>query len=120
MKTLSDSAFAILACCSETKEPFGITVDQVSSGLYQFVWAFKIDKKKAHREGYDQKNVNGGVIFDKEFPGCPHCGEKRMIVCGKCNTFFCHHGEKNVTCPECGFKGEVTNVSSVNLKGGGY
>ena len=53
MTTLSDKAFAIMAVCEETKRPFGITVDYISPRKYKFVWAFKIDKDKARREGYD-------------------------------------------------------------------
>ena len=40
-----------MAACERTKQPFGITVDKICSGQYKFVWAFKIDKEKAQREG---------------------------------------------------------------------
>ena len=40
-----------MAVCEEVKKPFGITVDYVGPRQYKFVWAFKIDKDKAHREG---------------------------------------------------------------------
>ena len=81
MTNVSKEAFAVMAICSETKQSFGITVDKINSGQYKFVWAFKIDKDKAHREGYDATNVKGSVILDSEYPGCPYCGEKRHIVC---------------------------------------
>ncbi|WP_338337434.1 hypothetical protein [Marseilla massiliensis] len=67
MTTLSDKAFAIMAVCEETKQPFGITVDYISPRKYKFVWAFKIDKDKARREGYDD---NKGSVRKA---GCNPC-----------------------------------------------
>lgn len=120
MTTLSDEAFAVMAACEKTKQFFGITVDKIRKGQYKFVWTFKIDKEKAHREGYDQTSVKGNVALDAEYPGCPYCGEKRFIICSSCNTFFCHHGQEFVTCPTCGASGNVASVEQVNLKGGGF
>ena len=77
MTTLSNEAFAVMAACERTKQPFGITVDKICSGQYKFVWAFKIDKEKAQREGCGKTNVKGNIILDTEYPGCPYCGEKR-------------------------------------------
>lgn len=62
MTTLSNEAFAVMAACERTKQPFGITVDKICSGQYKFVWAFKIDKEKAQREGYGKTNVKGNII----------------------------------------------------------
>ena len=66
MTGLSDKAFATMAVCKETKRPFGITVDYIGPRHYKFVWAFKIDKDKAHREGYDEHTVTGSVELDSE------------------------------------------------------
>lgn len=119
MTTLSDKAFAIMAVCEETKQPFGITVDYISSRRYKFVWAFKIDRDKAHREGYDEHMVTGSVELAPDYPGCPYCGSKQFYICS-CGRIICYHGEKVVTCPACGQRGELTEVSEINLKGGGY
>lgn len=116
---LSNEAFVILAQCEETRKPFGITVDP-SQGKLKFVWAFKIDQAKAHREGFDGKHVHGVITLDDNFPGCPHCGEKRFYVCGNCGSVVCWHGQKRVTCPACGCSGSLELVSSVKLSGGGY
>ena len=48
MSKLSKDAFAIMAMCEKTKEPFGITVDP-RNGCYAFAWAFKIKKEQAKR-----------------------------------------------------------------------
>ena len=50
MSRLSKQAFAIMAMCEEKKEHFGITVDP-RQGCYAFVWAFKIKREQARREG---------------------------------------------------------------------
>lgn len=119
MTTLSDKAFAIMALCEETKQPFGITVDYISPRKYKFVWAFKIDKDKARREGYDDNKVTGSVELAPDYPGCPYCGSKQFYICS-CGKIVCYHGEKVVTCPACGQRGELTEVCEINLKGGGY
>ncbi|MDY3142831.1 MAG: hypothetical protein SOW30_09150, partial [Parabacteroides sp.] len=75
MSKLSKEAFAIMATCETTKEPFGITVDP-RNGYYTFAWAFKIKKEQAKREGYDKTHVRGSVTYDENFNGCPHCGAK--------------------------------------------
>ena len=119
MTGLSEKAFATMAICEETKRPFGITVDYVSQRHYKFVWAFKIDREKAHREGYDTKTVTGSVELDPDYPGCPYCGTKDFYICG-CGKVVCYHGQQRVTCPECGQVGEITQVSEISLRGGGY
>ena len=120
MSRLSNEAFAILAICPEAKKTYGITVDKVDSKHYVFHWAFPIDKTKAHREGYDEKNVHGTVSIDVDYPGCPYCGAKSFVICGNCGSVICYHGQKCVTCPQCGFSGDVTNIESVDLKGGSF
>ena len=120
MSKLSKDAFAVLSMCEETKKSFGITVDKLSRDLYAFIWSFKIDKAKAHREGFDQTHVNGSISFDKDFPGCPHCGSKNFYICDKCGMLICHHGQKQVTCPNCGSRGEIYAAESFDIKGGGF
>lgn len=119
MTKLSDKAFAIMAICPESKKYYGITVDYIRRNVYTFVWAFKIDKEKAHREGYDSQHVHGAIELDSEFPGCPYCGNYKFIFCS-CNAVVCWHGQKVVKCPSCGQTGEVIMTSSVDLCGGGF
>ena len=119
MTRLSDKAFAIMAICEKTKKPFGITVDYIGPRRYKFVWAFKIDKDKAHREGYDEHTVTASVELDQNYPGCPYCGSKQFYICG-CGKIVCYPGERIVTCPSCGQTGELSTVNEINLKGGGY
>lgn len=120
MAGLSKEAFAVMAVCEDAKQPFGITVDKVGQRSYRFMWAFKIDRQKAHREGYDAKSVTGSVDLDTNYPGCPYCGNKQFYICGKCHRIVCWHGHSEVTCPDCGNKGAIETVEELNLKGGGY
>ena len=119
MTNLSKEAFAVLAYCEETQRPFGITVDKIKQGECKVVSAFNIDKEKAHREGFDSKNVTGSVEIDAEYPGCPHCGSKQFWMC-VCGHPICYHGQEHLHCPNCGADGTIQRVKQVNLRGGGY
>lgn len=116
---ITKEAFAVLAMCEETKKPFGITIDPKGKTL-KFVWAFKIDKEKAHREHFDSQKVRGSIVLDDNFQGCPHCHSKHFYICSGCGTISCYHGQRHVTCPSCCASGEIQAVESIELKGGGY
>lgn len=83
MTTLSNEAFAVMAACERTKQPFGITVDKICSGQYKFVWAFKIDKEKAQREGCGKTNVKGNIILVQNI--------QDALIVVKNDTSFAHH-----------------------------
>ena len=119
MTPISDKAFAVMAVCPEANKYYGITVDYIRENAYKFVWAFKIDKDKAQREGYASRCVHGSVELDTEYPGCPYCKSKQFIFC-PCGAVICWHGQPVVTCPSCGHTGMASSVSSVNLQGGGF
>lgn len=119
MTPVSDEAFAIMATCPKHKKNYGITVDYIGRNAYKFVWAFKIDREKAKREGYDTRQVHGSVELDSEYPGCPYCKSKRNVFCS-CGTVVCWNGESVITCPSCGQRGEISAAESVSMKGGGF
>lgn len=52
---ISKKAFAIVAECPNEKKPYGITVDPISDKEFKFVWAFKISREGASREGFDKR-----------------------------------------------------------------
>lgn len=58
-----------MAICPEEKKYYGITVDCLRNNAYKFVWAFKIDKDRAKREGYDSQSVHGGVELVRNIRG---------------------------------------------------
>lgn len=120
MTTLSNEAFAVMAACERTKQPFGITVDKNSSGQYKFVWAFKIDKEKAQREGYDKTNIKGNITLDAEYPGCPYCGENDTLFAHHAISFSATIDKSMLHVPTAEQVGHVVSVEQVDLKGGGY
>lgn len=115
---ISDQAFAVMAQCSETKQPFGITVDP-QGHVMKLVWAFKMSAQQGHRERFDERHVSGSIALDPNFPGCPYCGSKQFVVCGNCGTVSCYHGQELFTCPSCGIRSTVEQTESIDLKGGG-
>ena len=115
---ISKEAFAVLANCEECKKPFGVTIDPQGQNL-KFVWAFKIDKAKAHRERFDRNRVSGNIIYDPYFPGCPYCHTKQFWICS-CGSLNCWHGQMTATCPSCGTTGTLEFTNKFELRGGGY
>ena len=115
---VSKEAFATLAACEETRKPFAITVDPNGRKL-KFVWAFRIDRAKAHRERFDTSRVQGDITYDENFPGCPYCHSKQFWICS-CGSLNCWHGQKNAKCPVCGVTGTLEYTNSLELRGGDY
>ena len=119
MSKLSDKAFAVMAMCEETKQPFGITVDP-KEGYCVFSWAFKVKVGQASREGYDKTRVKGGVMYAPDFNGCPYCGSKSFYICARCGKIVCYHEQEFVTCPNCGNASSIRPQKSVDLSGEGF
>lgn len=117
---VSKEAFAILAGCSRSREFFGISVDPVSRNQFKLVWAFKMSKDQAIREGTDKRNVSGQVFADENFNFCPYCGGQTFAQCGKCGHFICYN-EEATECPICHVRiGGITAAESFSFGGGGY
>ena len=119
MKHPKYDGFAIIAHCSQTKRPYGISVARDGKD-YVFRWAFKISEKAAKNEGFDQNKVSGNIYHAEEFPGCPHCHNQSWVQCGGCRSFVCYSGEGRFKCPVCGNEGEVSVSDKFDLTGGGY
>ncbi|MCH5225131.1 MAG: hypothetical protein J1D77_03990 [Muribaculaceae bacterium] len=114
---ISDNAFVMTAICPQTKGYYGVTVDRILNNQYKMIWAFRLDKDRAKREGYDIKKASGSIQPDANYPGCPYCKAQSLIFCS-CGSVFCWNGNKLVTCPKCGYKGEVGYSESINFQGG--
>jgi hypothetical protein len=118
---MQKEATVIMASCRKQKRVFGIRAEKIKRD-WHFTWAFSIDEKAAKREGYDSTSVNGNIIIDNEYPGCPYCDSKSFIQCGNCHKISCWDYETAFfKCPVCGNSGEVYSAESFeNIKGGGY
>jgi len=100
-------AVIILSKCPQTHKTYGMRVEKTSSNNWLVTWAFPIKDTTAKREGYDKTTVKGNILFTDEYPGCPHCGNTPVTVCG-CGHLNCTHLENGIlTCEWCGMKGEL-------------
>jgi hypothetical protein len=118
------NAKVVLCKCSRTKGVFGIRLEE-RDGDWLRTWAFKIDERKAKREGFEANTVTGSMNADAGYPGCPYCGGQGFIQCG-CGKTSCDGGvfkydsNTKFTCPWCGNSGELVNVNSFDVSGGSY
>ena len=86
-------AAVILAKCPKKKKLYGIRVQKMSDGDWWRTWAFPVDEKRAHKEGYDTTKVQGSLYYTKEYKGCPYCEAKSFVQCSGCFKIFCWNGE---------------------------
>lgn len=70
-------------------------------------WAFKLSEATAQHEGYDSIEICGRVTLDPDYPGCPYCETKSLLVCS-CGKLNCYDGKRRTTtCRWCGVSGNV-------------
>lgn len=109
----------VLCKCQEGKKIFGIRVEQLEQN-WKATWAFPIKEASAKRENYDETEIQGGLVFSDEFPGCPYCHTHKFVVCGTCGKLNCNPGIKGIfTCEWCGAKGELGGYDGAGIKSGG-
>lgn len=112
----------IMARCSQTKQSFGIRLEERSSSCWIADWAFPIQELTAKKEGYGNIEISGSFSVDAAYPGCPHCQRRSYCLCGgnsfsKCNKVGCDDEEENnkYSCPWCNKKvvidGSITSLT---------
>ncbi|MDR2485468.1 MAG: hypothetical protein LBD55_08740 [Treponema sp.] len=112
----------VILCKCTKQHTFGIRVEKRRHDWYR-TWAFKIDEKRAKREGFDKELIKGSMEIDEEYPGCPYCGARGFFQC-ECGKFNCFKGNEqgnkwDVTCNWCGKRLTVVSADSFEVKGGG-
>jgi hypothetical protein len=108
----------VLGKCQKTKDVFGMRIEERQKDWVR-TWAFKIDEKKAKREGFDKEKTSGSMNPTSEYPGCPYCGTSSIAQCS-CGKIFCWRDEtKQATCPWCGLTGEYNTVHTLTVEGEG-
>lgn len=113
-------AEVILMKCPEAGRPYGVRAEERYGDWFR-TWAFPIDEKRARSEGFDRNEVKGSLDAADEYNGCPYCGAKKFVVCGRCGKLSCWNKEERITCAWCGLTGNVeTTTGDVSVKGGGY
>ncbi len=95
-----------IARCRDSKNTFGIRVEEKAPAQWFADWAFSIPEAKAAKEGYDRSEISGSFVIDSQhYPGCPYCHVPGFFKCG-CGKVTCWDGEaQKVTCSWCGAKG---------------
>jgi TerY-C metal binding domain len=97
----------VMAKCSRMRQGFGIRFETKRSRQWTADWAFAIKEAVAKREGYDRSEITGKFEFDEAYPGCPHCRNSSIVLCG-CGKVACWNEEQmTVLCPWCGITGNV-------------
>ena len=130
------AASVLLAKCGAQDQTYGIRIEKRENDWVS-TWAFKIDDKKAKREGFDKTKITGTFNPDPDYPGCPYCGKNELLQCG-CGKMFCYKqgstsgksetkGESRenrsagIKCPWCGVAiQEIKTVESFTVKSGGF
>ena len=86
MSKLSKDAFAIMAMCEKTKEPFGITVDP-RNGYYAFAWAYSASQT-SQACGLVKGILPGVYIVPSEFCRLSYITYKNLSYCVRLSTRF--------------------------------
>lgn len=110
------NARVMLAKCSYNKL-YGIRVEQ-NENKWLMTWAFPLDEKKAHSEGYNKTQLTGDFEPAEKYNGCPYCGAKYFVLCGSCGKISCYNNEKKVKCNWCGVSGEASMKNDFSLEAG--
>jgi hypothetical protein len=114
----------IMARCSQTKQSFGIRLEEKSPNCWIADWAFSVQEITAKKEGYDNSEVVGSFSVDVAYPGCPYCQSNSFCLCGgnsffECNKISCDDERaSDYICPWCNNK-VVTDGSITSLRAGG-
>ena len=61
---------------------YGIRAERRNDG-WHMNWAFELPEDEAVRENFGEETISGRVVIDTEYPGCPYCGGKGFVHCGK-------------------------------------
>lgn len=119
MKEKVKEANVILARDMKSHRMFGIRVEKRRDNVWYCTWAFPITETHASNEGYGSTMISGKVKYDSKYPGCPYCGRKSWVECGKCGKLTCYD-DCFYTCAWCGNSGMVIVREEFDLQGGGY
>lgn len=108
MRELKEARVAICKC-TRRERIYGVRMER-SGKDWIYNWAFEMNPDAARRENYDTTKVEGMLIRDKKYPGCPYCGTNAFIICGKCGKLSCNNTSSSVfKCGWCGYEGELSD-----------
>lgn len=104
--------------CGKARRCYGIRIEKLDNDDYLGTWAFSIKESSVKREGYDKTVIKGNIHFSKDYPGCPYCGTKQIVVCG-CGRLGCSVlvGDR-YKCEWCGAMGILVDYSGESISAG--
>ena len=109
----------VMSRCCRSRESFGIRLEMVAHDMWSADWAFPVKETLAKKEGYDRSEIHGVFIVHDEYPGCPYCKNRGIILCG-CEKVTCYDGRNSIAvCAWCGNRGQVGGGGSSSIKAGG-
>ena len=113
-------ASVFLTKCSKDGAVFGTRIQKMEDDDWWRTWAFPIDDKRAAKEKYTNTEIKGNLYALKSFPGCPYCGTKGFVQCGRCHKITCWNNEESLLCGWCGnnMTNIVTKTEKFNVSGG--
>lgn len=98
----SANVVIVMGRCSRNKDSFGIRFEEKLPGQWLADWAFPVKETLGRKEGYDKNEINGDIMLDNTYPGCPHCKDSSFVLCTTCDKVSCYDGtSSSVTCPWC-------------------
>lgn len=114
------NANVALCKCPSTHGVYGIRFEERRNDWVR-TWAFKIDERKAKREGFDQTKMSGSMQPTPEYPGCPYCGSSDILLC-PCGKISCGPDwdgkPRKETCPWCGTTSMCYFAERAEIQGG--
>ena len=107
---MSKKCAVILAKCQKTKNNYGVRMEQQIQKInhrdvpvWMATWTYKIktDADARSSGASSQQNLQGDLfLLSDSFPGCPHCGSKKLLQCGECRRTFCSSdNQSTIVCP---------------------
>lgn len=49
-------------------------------------WAFALSERMLKNERYGEEKITGSFYATREYPGCPYCGARNFVSCGRCGS----------------------------------
>jgi len=118
MRRRTEARIAVCRC-NQKERIYGVRIERKDSE-WRYTWAFELNPETARREKYGEESVEGMLVKDPGYPGCPYCGAEYFIVCGNCGKLSCNKTSGNTfKCEWCGTEGTLTNYTGDGFRSGG-
>lgn len=118
MRNRAEARIAVCRC-NQKERIYGVRMERRGSE-WLYNWAFELNPETAKRERYEEDSVEGMLVKDPEYPGCPYCGAEYFVVCGGCGKLSCNNAMGTTfKCGWCGMEGTLTNYTGDGFQSGG-